>query len=264
MKVDRYFSAGLTGLKIMRENILKAAQALKNSRHTVVFTGAGISVESGISPFRGPDGLWSKYDPGLFHRGYFRENPETCWKLIKEIFFDFIGKAEPNAAHHAIADLEKNGCVHAVITQNIDNLHQEAGSAHVLEYHGAIRNLCCTACPERYPRQDISLAVLPPVCPACGGILKPDFVFFGDPIPEEVNRLSGQEAKDAEVMLVVGTTGQVMPASRIPYVAKEFGATVIEVNVAESDYTPRITDIFLRGKAGEILAPLARAVIEGE
>ncbi|MDY7001052.1 MAG: NAD-dependent deacylase [Thermodesulfobacteriota bacterium] len=248
----------------MQENILRAARVLRNSRHTVVFTGAGISVESGIPPFRGPDGLWSKYDPDLFHRRYFRENPENCWKLIKEVFFEFIGKTEPNAAHRAIADLEKNGYVKTIITQNIDNLHQEAGSSYVLEYHGAIRTLCCTACPKKYPRQDISLDTLPPLCPVCGGILKPDFVFFGDPIPEEVNRLSGQEARKAKAMLVVGTTGQVMPASRIPYVAKESGAAIIEVNVAESDYTPRITDIFLQGRAAQILAPLARAVIESE
>jgi len=256
-------SAGLKSIAMLEENIQKAASLLKNSRHTVVFTGAGISVESGIPPFRGPGGLWTKYDPDLFHRRYFRENPQHCWRLIKEVFFDFIGKTEPNAAHRAVADLEKNGCVQAVITQNIDNLHQEAGSAYVLEYHGAIRTLCCTACPKRYPRQDISLAVLPPLCPACGGVLKPDFVFFGDPIPEEVNRLSGQEAGKAEVMLVVGTTGQVMPASRIPYVAKESGAAIIEVNVSESDYTPRITDVFLRGKAAEVLPALAQAVIQG-
>ena len=249
---------------MLEKEIQKAAEVLKNSRHTVVFTGAGISVESGIPPFRGPDGLWSKYDPDLFHRRYFRENPENCWRLIKEVFFEFIGKTEPNAAHQAIADLEKHGYVHAVITQNIDNLHQEAGSSHVLEYHGAIRTLCCTACPERYPRRDISLNSLPPLCPACGGILKPDFVFFGDPIPEEVNRLSGQEARKAQAMLVVGTTGQVMPASRIPYVAKESGATIIEINVGASDYTPRITDIFLQGRAAGILASLARAVIEDE
>ena len=244
------------------KDMLKAAELLKNSRHTVAFTGAGISVESGIPPFRGPDGLWSKYDPNLFHRKYFRENPETSWKLIKELFFDFIGKAEPNPAHRAVAELEKNGYLRSVITQNIDNLHQEAGSANVLEYHGTTKTLRCTGCAGEYPWESIGLATLPPVCPACGGVLKPDFVFFGDPIPEEVNRLSIQEARKAEAMLVIGTTGQVMPASRIPYVAKEFGAAIIEVNVADSDYTPRIADVFLRGKAAQILPALARAVIE--
>ena len=246
----------------IKENILKASSVIRDSKCTVVFTGAGISVESGTPPFRGPDGLWTKYDPIFLDINYFRNNPLKSWQLIKEIFFDFIGEARPNAAHYAISELEKTGYVHSIITQNIDNLHQEASSTKVVEYHGTIKNLKCMGCLMCFPSEDISLKRLTPICPECGGILRPDFVFFGEPIPEEARQLSFKEAANADVMLLIGTTGEIMPASLIPYTAKNSGATIIEVNISESTYSSTITDIFLRGKASEILTGLAQKVTQ--
>lgn len=245
----------------VKENILEASPVIRDSKCTVVFTGAGISVESGIPPFRGPDGLWAKYNPIFLDINHFRSNPLNSWKLIKEIFFDFISEARPNAAHYAISELEKTGYVHSIITQNIDNLHQEAGSTRVIEYHGTVKNLKCMECLRRFSSEDISLKRLPPICPECGGLLRPDFVFFGESIPEEANQLSLKEAENADVMLLVGTTGEIMPASLIPYTAKDSGATIIEVNISESTYSSKITDIFLHGKASVILPGLAQKVM---
>ncbi len=240
--------------------IEKAAQIIKSSRHTCAFTGAGISTESGIPPFRGKDGLWSKFDPIFLDINYFHRRPEESWKLIKQIFYDFFGKARPNPAHYALAELEKRGFVKTVITQNIDNLHQEAGSRNVIEFHGNSRFLVCEGCGEKILVKKEILNVIPPLCSKCGGLLKPDFVFFGEPIPSSASRDSFREAEISDVFLVVGTTGQIQPASSIPYLAKERGAKIIEVNIESSAYTSTITDVFLRGKASELLQKLLLAV----
>ncbi len=242
------------------EKIKEAAKILVNSKHTTVFTGAGISVESGIPPFRGPDGLWSKYDPTFLEIHYFNNHPAESWKLIKEIFYDFMGKAKPNPAHYAVAELEHLGIVKAVITQNIDNLHQEAGSKVVYEFHGTTKYLTCMKCGKKWEYTPELLEELPPRCPECGGILKPDFVFFGEPIPEPANSLSFNETRKADIFLVIGTTGEIYPASLIPQMAKTKGAKIIEVNVSPSNYTNTITDIFLEGKAGEIMPQLIEEV----
>lgn len=241
--------------------IEEAAAVIRKSRHVVAFSGAGISVESGIPPFRGPEGLWAKYDPMFLDIGYFHYMPKEAWEMIKVIFYDFMGTARPNPAHYAIARLEDAGYVKSVITQNIDNLHQEAGSRIVHEYHGTISHMRCLDCGRRLPAAEVSLEVLPPACPSCGGILKPDFVFFGEAIPEEVNFLSVREAELADAMIVIGTTGEIVPACNLPRFAKSNGTTIIEVNIADSAFTGSITDIFLQGKAGEVLAALADAVL---
>ncbi|MBN2681789.1 MAG: NAD-dependent deacylase [Bacteroidales bacterium] len=235
------------------ELINKAAQIIKNSKHTTVFTGAGISVESGIPPFRGEGGLWEKYDPKLLDLRYFYAYPQESWTVIKEVFYDFFGKAKPNPAHFAIAEMEKTGIVKAVITQNIDNLHQEAGSKNVFEYHGNSKTLVCMECDEKYSVNENLLKKLPPQCKKCGGLLKPDFIFFGEGIPEHAAKMSALEAETADVFIVIGTTGEVMPACMLPYRAKENGATIIEINPSKSSFTESITDIYLPGKAGEIL-----------
>lgn len=244
----------------MNDKIKRAAEWIKNSRHTTVFTGSGISVESGIPSFRGKDGLWSRYDPGLFDIGYFFAHPEESWALIKEIFFDNFGGAKPNHAHNAIAALEKMGYVKAVITQNIDGLHQEAGSRTVYEFHGTYRTLSCLVCKFPYHAQAVSLEKLPPLCPRCKGTLKPDFIFFGEGIPPEVSVRSFEEAHAADVFLVIGTTGEVMPACQVPQAAKENGAKIIEINIAPSYFTYGITDVFLQGKAGEVMPLLLDSI----
>jgi len=245
------------------DNLLKAAKLIRSANFTVVFTGAGISVESGIPPFRGEDGLWSRYDPRYLDLEFFHSHPAESWKVMKQIFFDVMANAEPNPAHFAIARLEQAGYVKEVITQNIDNLHQKAGSKIVHEFHGTIRTLVCLDCGKSVPSASIDLDQLPPHCHSCNGILKPDFVFFSEMIPPRVNDLSFAAAAKSDVMLLIGTTGEVMPASFLPYTAKEKNkATIIEVNPDESLYTPKITDIFLKGKAGEILPQLAEKILQ--
>lgn len=238
-----------------------AAQALRNARQAIAFTGAGISVESGIPPFRGPGGIWAKHDPSLFEKQYFRQHPDIVWPLLKEIFFDHFGRARPNPAHHALAELEAAGRLAAVITQNIDGLHQEAGSRTVYEYHGSTRRMQCLECRAFFDTPAISLDRLPPPCPACSGLLKPDFVFFSEAIPFDVHTEATRLAKTSDVCLVVGTGGQVMPAGRIPYVVKNAGGAVIEINLDVSDYTPNTTDYCLQGKAATRLPELARLVL---
>ena len=239
----------------------KAAEVLKTSKHTTAFTGAGISVESGIPPFRGPEGLWSKYDPKILDINYFFENPQDAWDHIKLLFYDFFGESKPNPAHIALAKLEEVGIIKSVITQNIDNLHQEAGSKTVWEYHGNYRKLICPLCSTKFDSQDFNLKELPK-CRHDGSILKPDFVFFGEGIPELAGSSSIHEASIADVFLIIGTTGEIMPASMIPGLAKKNGAKIIEINTETSKYTDDITDIFLLGKAGEIMTEIFEIIVK--
>ena len=242
----------------MNKEISDAAELLRKSKYTTAFSGAGISVESGIPPFRGETGLWSKYDPVVLDIDYFHANPRESWQVIKEIFYDFFGRARPNEAHQVLAKMEQEGWLKNIITQNIDNLHQEAGSREVYEFHGNSRELVCTSCGRRHTVQEIDLEQLPVTCVDCGGLVKPDFIFFGEGIPPAAYSKSVEAAQYADVFLVIGTTGEIMPASQIPLMAKSNGAKIIEVNVAPSNYTHSITDIFLQGKATEVMSMLGR------
>lgn len=233
----------------------RAARWIQNASHVVVFTGAGISVESGIPPFRGENGLWSKYDPVFLNTSYFQSHASSSWKLIKEIFYDFFGKAKSNAAHEIIAKWEKAGIVHAIITQNIDNLHQEAGSKNVIEFHGTAQTLTCCNCGKRYQSKD-RIMTLPPLCPDCDGLLKPDFVFFNEPIPQTAHEGAIHHAKSADIFILVGTTGEIMPASLIPYLADKKTTRYIEINIAPTKYTRELTDIFLEDKATDAFMKL--------
>ena len=235
----------------------KAAEWIAGAKRAVAFTGAGISVESGIPTFRGPEGLWSRYDPQILDLGYFHRHPLESWRAIKEIFYDYMGsKARPNAAHRFLAELERLGILRGVITQNIDNLHQEAGSRKVVEFHGTAQRLECTSCRKKWEFEERMLEKLPPACPDCGGLLKPDFIFFGEAIGPENYRKSEEMLERADVLIIVGTTGEVMPASMLPYEAK--AAKVIEINPEPSRYTEEKTDIFLQAKATEAARELAR------
>jgi NAD-dependent deacetylase len=240
------------------QDFAKAAAAIGQAERVVAFTGAGISVESGIPPFRGADGLWAQIDPTFIELSYFLENPNQSWELIRKIFYEFFGEAEPNDAHRALAALEQAGKLDCVITQNIDNLHQMAGNTVVHEYHGTAQRMLCLQCGQSIASGDVDLALLPPRCakPACSGILKPDFIFFSEAIPEQAARASAAAAGKAEVMLVIGTAGEVMPACGLPHLAKEVGATIIEINPDSSAFTSTITDIHLRGTATEMMRGL--------
>jgi NAD-dependent deacetylase len=232
----------------------QAAKTIKSANRVTAFTGAGISVESGIPPFRGANGLWNKVDPKFIEIGYFHTHTTRSWQLIREIFYDFFGKAVPNAAHYGLAKLEEHGLLKTVITQNIDNLHQDAGNTNVLEFHGTASYMVCLDCHKKFPAKEIDLETIPPKCPNCEeGLLKPDFVFFGEGIPEPASSLSFKEAELSDVFIVIGTTGEVMPACMIPMIAKENGATIIEINPSKSAFTDKITDIHLQGLATEMV-----------
>jgi NAD-dependent deacetylase len=243
-----------------QKDILKAAKLLKRSKFTTAYTGAGISVESGIPAFRGSGGLWDKYDPQLLEFSYFLENPARSWEVIREIFYDHFGNAKPNKAHIVLAEMEQNGLLARTITQNIDNLHQEAGCKFVFEFHGNSRHLICLTCFSDYKAKEINLDHLPPTCRQCGGLLKPGFVFFGESIPQGPLAAAYEAATISDVFLIIGTTGEVMPANQFPFFAKENGVTIIEINPHESNYTNQITDIFLKGKAGRVMKELSEVL----
>ena len=236
-----------------------AVARILRARYVSVFSGAGISVESGIPPFRGENGLWSKYNPEVLDINYFLDNPEHSWAVIKEIFYDSFGEAHPNRAHRILADLEKIGIVKGIITQNIDNLHFEAGSRVVAEYHGNSRILRCIDCGKEYSAAEEMLNKLPPLC-GCGGLLKPDFVFFGEGIPAMALKLTSEISAKTDLMILIGTTGEIYPASLIPYEVKERGAAIIEINPNESAYTKTITDIFIQKPAVEAMEGIAALV----
>ncbi len=234
---------------LLNKNIKQAVKLLNNSNYTTAFTGAGISVESGIPPFRGDTGLWSKYDPIVLDINYFKTNQLESWTVIKEIFYDFFGKSNPNGAHTALAEMENKGLLKNIITQNIDNLHQLAGSNIVYEFHGNSHTLICTNCSQKYGITNIDLNKLPVTCKNCDGLVKPNFIFFGEGIPPLAYQKSIEASENADVFLIIGTTGEIMPASQIPYLAKENGAKIIEINPERSNFTNTITDVFIQEKA---------------
>ncbi|MCP3873839.1 MAG: NAD-dependent deacylase [Desulfobacteraceae bacterium] len=238
----------------------KAAQIIKSSKRCVAFTGAGISVESGIPPFRGENGLWNKYDPQTFEIQYFYNNTKRSWEVIREIFYDLFGKVTPNAAHYSLAELEANDMLSSVITQNIDNLHYDAGSKTVHEFHGSLKTLVCLKCKAKYKISEIDLNILPPTCAKCGGILKPDVIFFGEAIPEPAKTNSFNETKKADCFILIGTTGTVAPANTIPSAAKSNGAKIVEINPYVSEYTHSVTDIFLKDKAAFAMEKLMEEI----
>jgi len=237
----------------------QAARAINRARYLSSFTGAGISVESGIPPFRGEGGLWNSYDPALFEIDYYLNNPEESWPLMVKLFFETFEKAEPNRAHRVLAELEQKGILRALITQNIDNLHHRAGSKHLVEYHGNSRQLVCTVCGKDYP---VTPELFNPSVPHCSclGLLKPDFVFFGEGIPLKAALESERICYETDVMLVIGTTGLVYPAALIPRTARAQGAFIIEVNPEPSEYTGTITDLFLQGPAAQVMHEVHQAI----
>jgi NAD-dependent protein deacetylase/lipoamidase len=234
------------------QDIIKAAGLMAEAEHLVAFTGAGISVESGIPPFRGEGGIWSKYDPSILDIDFFFKHPLESWEAISKIFYHYFNDASPNSAHLLLARMEKEGMLKAVVTQNIDNMHHEAGNHEVIEYHGNSKWLRCSHCGERYKLSGVSLDPLPPRCPFDHKVLKPDFVFFGEGIPTEAASRSVEEISRADVLLIIGSTGEVMPAAMLPSIAKSNGATIIEINPEKSAFTDAMTDLFLQGPAGQL------------
>lgn len=235
----------------------KAAEAIRDSRHMVAFTGAGMSAESGIPTFRGDNGIWKNYDPRVLEVSYFRKHPAESWRAIRDIFYATAQEVTPNAGHLVLADWERRKILHHIITQNIDDLHHRAGSRSVSEYHGNIRFLRCQDTGRRVEFTSELLAEEIPRSP-WGGILKPDFVFFGEGIPIEAADRSLREANHCDVMLIIGSTGEVYPAAELPQTASKGGAFIIEINPEPSNFTPWITDLHIAAPAGEALPALDR------
>jgi NAD-dependent deacetylase len=237
----------------MADLIRKAAEDLSAAKMVTALTGAGVSVESGIPPFRGKGGLWEKYDPmEVAHIDSFLQNPEKVWNLLFKDMKDVLDKAEPNDCHKGLAKLEELGVLKTIITQNVDGLHQMAGSSDVIEFHGNMAWQRCMECHKRYATSQINLNRIPPRC-SCDGILRPDAVLFGEMIPPDALWRSRKVATDCDVMLVIGTSAVVQPAAMMPIIAKESGAKVIEINPERTPLTDDISDYLIRGTAGDIM-----------
>jgi NAD-dependent deacetylase len=248
-----------SGGALLDDNLERAAQWLASSRKTVVSTGSGISKESGIPTFRDADGLWQNYRPEeIATREGFLSNPGLVWKWYRERLLQARDR-EPNPGHFALADLESLLPSLLIITQNIDNLHQRAGSREVVELHGNIERYRCLEHSHMF-EFDPSWGDEPPLC-HCGSLIRPDVVWFGEPLPAAELECAFRESGRCDVFLVIGTSGLVQPAAMLPAVAKQAGAKLIEVNVDTSAIT-RIVDIFLMGTSGTILPRLAARVRE--
>jgi NAD-dependent deacetylase len=207
----------------------QAADLLRKSRKGVALTGAGVSTESGIPDFRGRNGLWTRYDPVEYGTlGAFNADPEKVWCMLASLLE--IVDAEPNSGHKALAALEKQGLLAGIITQNIDRLHQKGGSKNVVEFHGSLATFICPTCTTRYPLAFVRQISLPPHCPACRSILKPDIVFFDERIPQDALVQTEQMLANTDLLLVAGTSCQIQPAAGIPFMVYRRGGKIIEIN----------------------------------
>lgn len=237
----------------MNELLQEAASFIGKAGWLTAFTGAGMSVESGIPPFRGDGGIWNSYDPQVLELSYFTAHPKKSWIAIMEIFYESFTQAEPNPGHRVLATLEERGMLKSLITQNIDDLHYRAGNRNVVEYHGNSRLLLCLSCKNTCEASATDLSQLPPLCPSCGGMLKPDFVFFGEAIPFKAMSEARFAAGRTDCMILIGTTGEVYPAAALPQQAATNGAKIIEINPSSSSYTHTLTDLHIPLPAGEAL-----------
>jgi len=280
---------------IEQDLVKRAAKDLVNSSYAIALTGAGISTESGIPDFRGPNGIWTK-NPEAERESYeaydeLLRDPKAHWEkmLTPGSFFGLlegIGKALPNRGHHALSDLENIGILKLIITQNVDGLHRKAGSQNVIEYHGGLSRLRCISCGSRFEREEFDLErlksenQLPPRCRKCSGVLKPDGVYFKEPIPRDVYSQSLEAAWKCDLMLICGTSAVVYPFAELPRVAREHrvekerksesglhlvekvpAVTIIEVNSEPTPLThEEISDYLIKGRTGEVLPQLVEEV----
>ena len=249
------------------EEIEQLAQLIVESKRTVVFTGAGISTESGIPDFRSPGGIWSRYDPEDFTIQRFLSGPDArkrIWKMSTES--GLLIEAEPNPAHYAIARLHQMGKLDCVITQNIDNLHQKAGipDDKVFELHGNMGWVVCLSCHRRFPMpeilQKIKEGIEVPDCPECQGILKPDAVFFGEALPQETLHEAIHRSRHCNLFIVVGSTLLIYPAAYIPTYAAEVGAKLSIINLTPTPFD-NYAAVIIRGKAGDVMSNVVERVV---
>src|SRR5580692_1039405 len=248
------------------EQIRHAAEMLLAARYPIALTGAGMSVESGIPPFRGPGGLWTKYgEPPMNGFQRFMADPKKAWeeRLSKrnDELYKPLTVAKPNPGHFALVELEQLGVLRFVITQNVDDLHRQAGQKAFAEIHGNWTLIRCLDCRTRFHGDAISLEQLPPACPRCEGLLKSDTVSFGEPIPIDVLNMCAEHSAKSDLVIVAGTSATVYPAAGFALEVKQRGGILIETNLYESEITP-LCDFSLRGQTGEALPRLTAAVAE--
>ncbi|MFC1963792.1 NAD-dependent deacetylase [Chloroflexota bacterium] len=272
--------------------IKRAAKDLINSKYAIALTGAGMSTESGIPDFRGPSGVWTK-NPEAERRAYrsyemFKSNPKGWWmeRLTTPSLLGNLEQRSPNAGHLALAELENLGVLKCVITQNVDGLHEKAGTSKLLEYHGSLLKLRCISCNSRFSRDEFDLHklleddMLPPHCPKCHGTVKTDGVAFGEPIPSDVANNSLEEVGKCDVMVICGTSAVIFPFANLPRLAREREiererrtdtdisfvdkvpeVIIIEVNAEPTPLTEEgISDYLIQGKTGEVLPRIAEQV----
>ena len=257
------------------EQLEEAASVLRDANVAVAFTGAGVSVPSGVPPFRGEGGIWNEYDPDAFHVRRFRRDPGAFWEDWLALRADLLdAEIAPNAAHDAFAALSDAGHLDAIVAQNIDGLHREAAGIHdegasdtesedIVELHGNGRRAVCRDCGRAVsaegPRERAKAGELPPVCSECGGVLEPDAVLFGERLPTDALARAKQYANDSDAFLVAGSSLTVEPAASLPRLASRSGATVILVNLEETSMDS-LADYVFREDVTEVLPALRDAV----
>ena len=243
---------------------------IRGAGYLVALSGAGLSAGSGIPTYRGVGGLWTQHGtPPLLSYQEFARDPAEWWRARMAAEEDplhpvyqmkqAVDAAKPNAGHLALAELERMGILRSTITQNVDNLHGEAGSQSLLEIHGNRNRLRCLGCGLRFPRDGFDLSDVPPVCGECQSVMKLDTVMFGEPIPPDVLDSCREAAERCDCMLLVGTSGTVNPAASLPLLAKERGAALIEVNPEPTSLTPWC-DVVLAGPSDAILPQLVHSI----
>lgn len=244
-------------LIVMSEIPKEVIERLQKAEKVVFSTGAGGSAESGVPTFRGKDGIWKKMKPEeLATVDGFMKNPELVWEWY-QYRRDLMNDVEPNPGHYAIVQFEKIFSEFTLITQNIDGLHARAGSNRILELHGNISRNKCLKCDRGF-EQEIDLEKGLPLC-ECGGMIRPDVVWFGEMLPQDILRDAFKSSEEAEVFFSVGTSSVVQPAASLPYMARQCGAFVVEVNIEETPLTP-VASLFLQGKSGDILPRIVEAL----
>jgi NAD-dependent deacetylase len=247
---------------VYQQEMKRLVELITSSNTIVAFTGAGISAESGIPTFRGKGGVWEKYDPEKVASIWsFLENPANYWEFARDFEARFFN-VEPSPGHLALGELEKIGRLEAVITQNVDGLHQKAGNTRVIELHGNTAVIRCLDCGKEYTREDVFERLeieLPPRCDCGGNKLKPDAVFFGEPLPEKPLSEAMDLARKSDLMLVVGTSLVVYPAAEIPLIARSHGCHLVLINLEQTPVDD-IFDIKFYTRASEVLPSVVEEV----
>lgn len=254
----------------MNEALDQLVALLREAQRVVVFTGAGISTESGIPDFRGPSGVWTRFDPNEFHIDRFLASEESrrqYWRRSNDMYAQIL-EARPNAGHKAIAELERLGRLRAVITQNVDGLHQDAGNSpeRVIELHGTSRFVTCLACGHRVPRKEFQPRVSPegeaPACDQCGGLMKPATISFGQMLTQESLERAAAATNECDLFLVVGSSLVVYPAAGYPLIAVERGSPLVIINQQDTPHDAAAT-LVLQAASGEVLPMVVAALAPG-